>query len=49
MELFKEMMGREPNPDALLRREGILPDTKDTTPDASAQNTQINAPDIGQP
>lgn len=28
MELYKEMMGREPDPKALYRREGLLPDEK---------------------
>lgn len=50
MDLFKEMMGREPNPDALLRREGILPDTKSAAPETSTQQTAPdNLPDIGQP
>ncbi len=47
MDLFKEMMGREPNQEALLRREGILPSA--TTNKAKAPDTQVNAPDIGQP
>lgn len=49
MDLFKEMMGREPNPDALFRREGILPEKEKGVEAAPTAAAPDNHPDIGQP
>lgn len=46
MELFKNMMGREPNPNALFRREGLIANDNDASAPVVDASVDYDAPQI---
>jgi len=44
MEIFKDAKGREPDPNALFRREGLLPQNDNATPKAERKNAGPQGP-----